>query len=150
MYATALDNLGRGCIFQVSGGVSPITCGDPLLDPLALTASPDGMHLYVVDSLAEDGQGALLVFGTDGTWEDELVTGLQPDLFGGVAATDTSVLFTSIHPGVWAVSTDASVSQALDMGGLLTLPTGIAVSGSTAWVADGASAASSDLFLLSF
>lgn len=150
VYSTGLNGSGQACLFR---GMATLTCGDPLVDPLALDVSPDGTMIYVVDPLAEDGQGAVLAFGIDGTFMDVLLTDLDVVFPGGIAVDGTGmkVFTTSIgDPGLLSIAADASSFEVLDTSALLGLPTGVAVSGEMAFVADADASSTADLFLFSY
>jgi DNA-binding beta-propeller fold protein YncE len=157
LYVTGLNASGDAAIFSIdagTGAVAEVFSGDPLVDPAALDLSPDDATLYVVDSLAADGLGAVLVFGVSGwTYDDELASGFDIAFPGGVAADDSGsmLLYTSISSGaLTSLMTDGSGFEVLDTSSLLDLPAGVAVSGEMAYVADLSSDASSDVFLLTY
>jgi DNA-binding beta-propeller fold protein YncE len=157
LYISALNAAGSPALFtaSVSGGsATEVFSGSPLVDPLALDASPDDSALYVVDSLASDGLGAVFVFETAGwSYQETLAWGFNVAFPGGVAADDsgTSVLYTSMSDAALTLlMTDGSGFEVIDTGALLYLPAGVSIYGETAYVAELSSEASSDLYLLTF
>lgn len=154
-YISGLNVGGQPAIFSADSGtgtVSEVFTGEPLVDPLALDVSPDGTTLYVLDSLASNGSGAILAFGTAGwTYDDELAFGIDIEFPGGLAADDSGemLLYTSIRSGsLNAVTTDGLGFEVLDTSGMLKLPTGVAVAGEMAYVTD--ISADSDVYALSY
>jgi DNA-binding beta-propeller fold protein YncE len=144
---------GEPAIFSVvlaTGDTTEEFAGDPLVDPLALDVNSDGTRLFVVDSLGAGTTGTLLAFGTSTfSSADELVGGFEIAFPGGVAVSgdDESVYFTIIHdPAVMGVDVDGGTPVALEDGGSLELPAGLAESGDVLYIAEISSLADADIF----
>jgi DNA-binding beta-propeller fold protein YncE len=135
--------------------------GDPLVDPLAIVANPDGTKLYVVDSLAADGASALYSLSTPG-FVDTLIAsrfqvefpagiGVDPDdmwiYYSQVATTSGSSV--SYAAGALArVATDGSAWEVVsDDPAALSLPAGVCAVGDATYLTDLSSLGTADIFV---
>jgi len=160
LWVTGVDTSGKPAIFQVVPGGSIIEehSGSPLVDPLALVASPGDSKLYVIDSLGQAQSGVLFSFATPGFTstilasdfrvefpggvgvdpEDDFVYYSQTNTTGAAAFTGASLVRVHTDGTGWEVVSDNPTS--------LHLPAGVAsIEGST-FVSDLSSFAIGDVF----
>ncbi|MFZ5478952.1 MAG: hypothetical protein ACOZNI_19425 [Myxococcota bacterium] len=149
---------GDPAIFSVvlsSGAVSQELVGDPLVDPLQLDSNPDGDTLYVLDSLAASGKGAIFAFTTSGWAETTLHGWFDTNFPGGVGVNDDdSMLFFSVtgDPGLMSITTDGATLEVVDTLALMELPAGVSALADAVYVAESSSleATDHDLYVLTY
>lgn len=152
LYVSGFTSDGTPAIFAVSGGSSTVVVsGGQLVDPTAISISPDGAWMFVVDSLAADGRAAILRYALPGYAEAEIASGFQVAFPGGVASDDISVFYTQIGtPGLYEMAHDGSAVTVADTLGFLELPAGVGMAEGGVYVTELSSEAGADLYLLSF
>lgn len=153
LYVSALNSAGTPGIYTLSanGGTPALFySGSRLAEPLALTVSPDGASVYVIDGSSAAKRGALLEIS--GGQASVLAQDFHIAFPGGVTVSEDGawLFYTTYGPeGVYALSADGGMTELLDTQGLLVIPTGISVAGGNLWISD-ASDENGDIFSISY
>ena len=152
LYVSGFTADGTAAIFALSGGAATVaTSGGGLADPTAISVSPDGSWMFVIDSLAADGRAAVLRYELPGFTAGELASGFQVAFPGGVGSDDVSVYYTTVgDPGLYQMAHDGSAVTVTDTLGLMELPAGVGVGSGRVYVSELASDVGADLYLLSY
>lgn len=156
-YVSGFTAAGAPAIFSVdlgSGAATVAVQGSPLVDPLQLDQSDDGTILYVLDSMAADGQRSqLLSFSTPGFSSNVVAGGFRTNFPGGVAVSDSgaTVYYTTLEdPSLMAWATDGSGTEEIDTLGLLELPAGVCTHTDSVYVTETSSLGGADIYSLTY
>jgi len=119
-----------------------------------LDQTEDGTLLYVLDSIAGDGQrAAVMSFTTPGFAHRDVTSGFQTNFPGGLAVSDSgsTLFYTTVgDPSIMAYATDGSGTEEIDSLGLLELPTGVCTYTDAVYVAESSSLGGADIYSLSY
>lgn len=155
VYVSGFTTAGLPAIFAVtlSGSVSVAASGAPLVEPLALAASPDGEHLYVADAMASGAGAAILRYDLPDFHGLAIADGFSLAFPGGVAVSpDSSLVYTTAvgDPALIEMSPDGTGMTVLDTMGLLELPAGVGAVSEGAYVTELSRQGDADLYLLTY
>lgn len=156
-YVSGFTAAGQPAVFSVdlgTGAANVAVEGAPLVDPTQLDQTEDGTMLYVLDSLAADGQRAhVITFTTPGFADDVVATGFHTNFPGGLSVTESgaTVFYTTLEdPSLMALATDGSGTEEIDTLGLLELPAGVCTYTDAVYVTETSSLGGADIYSLTY
>jgi DNA-binding beta-propeller fold protein YncE len=166
LWVTGMNTSGEPAIFSVptgGGGVTEEFAGAPLVDPLAIAANAAGTKVYVVDSMGQDGSGAVFAFDVPGFTSSVLAMNFRVEFPGGLAVDpdDMWLYYTQTNttagstapmtgPALVRIATDGSVWEVVSTAPNLVLPAGTAAISGTTYVSDVSSLALGDVFTYAY